>query len=70
MNAERKNGGGEMAIRISLNEGQFKGLVEGNSIKVWTTDDGNPAEVMIILQDIGFGRMKRIVNDVERSHAD
>ena len=59
-----------MAIMISLNEGQFKSLVEGNSIKVWTADDGNPAEVMIILQDIGFGRMKRIVNDVERSHAD
>ena len=55
---------------ISLNEGQFKSLVEGNSIKVWTTDDGNPAEVLIILKDIGFGKMKRIIDHAEGSRVD
>ena len=59
-----------MAIMISLNEGQFKSLVEGNSIKVWTADDGNRAEVLIILHDIGFGRMKHIIDHAEGSRAD
>ncbi len=50
-------------IRISLTEENFKNLVSGKEVRVG--GEGQIENVRIILQDIGFCKMKEILNNAD-----